>query len=45
MFSEVFAGMMESAATEGKEELLMGDLDINLVSSTPNSRFLESLCK
>ena len=44
-FSEVLAGMMESAATEGKEVLLMGDLNINLVSRTPNSRFLESLCK
>ena len=43
--SEVFAGMMESAATEGKEVLLMGDLNINLMSSTPNSRFLESHCK
>ena len=31
--------------TEGKEELLMGYLNINLMSSTPNPRFLQSLSR
>ncbi len=35
--------MMESAITEGKEVLLMGDLNISLLHSLPNAGTMESL--
>ena len=35
--------MMESAVTEGTEVLLMGDLNINLLRSSPNAGTMESL--
>ena len=35
--------MMESAITEGKEVLLMGDLNISLLHSSPNAGTMESL--